>query len=56
MPTPAAKTPRSKPVLYVFMVIALLTLALGIVMALRAPKAKAPDRKTPLLPEKQNRE
>jgi hypothetical protein len=56
MPNPVTKTTRSKPILYVFMAIALLTLALGIVMAFRAPKAKAPDNKTSFVLEKQNRE
>jgi len=47
MTTPASKTPRSKPVLYLFMAIALITLALGIVAAFRVQKSKASDDKAP---------
>jgi flagellar basal body-associated protein FliL len=47
MTDPNSKTPRSKPVLYLFMAIALITLALGIVAAFRVTKSKTSDDKAP---------
>ena len=49
MLNPTTKTPRSRPVLYLFMGIALMTVALGIVATFRAPKTSKPKQRTLLV-------